>query len=133
MEEGSRVRKIVPPKAGCTRYHVEMPGGRAGPGATLKGLEGLSVAHTFKSSVVRGAVLLAVLSLPGAAFAQEDPFRGLGDQGAAHVAASRFKEAVAALEPALKDAALAKSAQKDRVCYYLGCAAFSLENDNLAG
>src|SRR3954464_5600357 len=78
-------------------------------------------------------MVLAVLSLPGAAWAQDDPFRALGDQGAAHLAASRFKETVAALEPVLKDAALAKSAQKDRLCYYLGCAAFSLENDVLAG
>ncbi len=133
MEEGSGVRTFVPPKAGCTRYHDEMPGCGTGAGAIPKGLEGLSVAHMFKSSVVRGALLLAVLSLPGAAPAQDDPFRGLGDQGAAHLAASRFKETVAALGPALKDAALAKSAQKDRVCYYLGCAAFSLDNDLLAG
>jgi len=90
------------------------------------------VAHMGKA-ITTTTVLLASLCIPGMLRAQEDPFRRLGDQGAAQVAGAHFKEAVAALEPALRDAALAKSAQKDRVCYYLGCAAFSLENDNLAG
>jgi len=66
-------------------------------------------------------------------WAQDDAFKAPCDQAAANLAASKNKEVVAALEPMLKDPALAKSAQKDRLCYYLGCAAFSVENDVLAG
>jgi TolA-binding protein len=66
-------------------------------------------------------------------WAQDDAFKAPCDQAAANLAASKNKEVVAALEPMLKDAALAKSPNKDRLCYYLGCAAFATENDLLAG
>jgi len=75
------------------------------------------------------SILLAAL-MPAA---QEDAFRGACDQAAANLAASKNKEVVAMLEPALKDAALAKSPNRDRLCYYLGCAAFALEQDVVAG
>jgi TolA-binding protein len=78
----------------------------------------------------------ALLSSGAAAWGQgapEDPFRAPCDQAAAHLAASKPKEALAVLEPFLKDPALAKSPQRDRLCYYLGCAGFALENDIVAG
>jgi TolA-binding protein len=65
--------------------------------------------------------------------AQDDAFKAPCEQAAANLAASKNKEVVAALEPMLKDAALAKSPNKGRLCYYLGCAAFAIENDVVAG
>jgi TolA-binding protein len=65
--------------------------------------------------------------------AQDDAFKAACDQAAANLAASKNKEVVAALEPMLKDAALAKSPSKDRLCYYLGCAAFAIDSDLVAG
>src|SRR5213078_2195875 len=65
--------------------------------------------------------------------AQDDAFKAPCDQAAANLSAAKNKEVVAALEPMLKDAALAKSPSKDRLCYYLGCAAFAIENDLVAG
>ena len=80
-------------------------------------------------------VLVLVLSAAagGSAWAQEDAFRAPCDQAAANLAAGKNKEVVAALEPLLRDAALAKSASHDRLCYYLGCAAYALDNDVTAG
>ena len=74
--------------------------------------------------------ILMILALLGA---QDDTFKAPCDQAAANLAASKNKDVVAALEPFLKDAALAKSPNKDRLCYYLGCAAFAVENDLVAG
>lgn len=74
-----------------------------------------------------------LLALAVSAQAQDDAFRGPCDQAAADLAAGKSKEVVAALEPLLRDAALAKSPSKDRALYYLGCAAFALESDVLAG
>lgn len=81
----------------------------------------------------KSTVLLAALSLAGPAWAQDDAFRAACDQAAGNLAAAKNKEVVAALEPLLKDAALAKSPSRDRACYYLGCAAFALDQDFLAG
>jgi TolA-binding protein len=92
------------------------------------GLEGHGVDHFLKTSVI-----LAALSLAGPLAAQDDAFRGPCDQAAANLAAAKHKEVVAALEPLLKDAALAKSPSRDRACYYLGCAAFALDQDLVAG
>ncbi len=86
------------------------------------------MAHFSKASV-----LLAALTLAGPAWAQDDAFRGPCDQAAANLAAGKNKEVVTALEPLLKDAAFAKSPSKDRACYYLGCAAFALDQDFVAG
>ncbi|MBV8878649.1 MAG: hypothetical protein JO332_01675, partial [Planctomycetaceae bacterium] len=69
------------------------------------------MAHFFRMS----AFLLAA-STAGAAWAQDDAFRGPCDQAAANLAAGKNKEVVAALEPLLKDAALAKSPSGDRAC-----------------
>ena len=82
--------------------------------------------HTF-------VVFAALLAGGAVAAAQDDAFRGACDQAAANLAASKHKDVVAALEPMLKDAALAKSPSRDRLCYYLGCAAFAIENDIAAG
>src|ERR1041384_725608 len=65
--------------------------------------------------------------------AQDDAFKAPCDQALANLAAGKGKEVVAALEPLLRDPALAKSPSKDRLCYYLGCAAFALESDVVAG
>src|SRR4030095_11091028 len=77
--------------------------------------------------------ILAVLLAPGAARAQDDPLKAPCDQAASNLAAGKHKEALAALEPLLKDANFAKSASKSRICYYIGCAAFALESDAVAG
>ena len=105
---------------------------REGPatGAALMGLEGYSVVHFLRIP----AIVLALATLTQAeAQAQDDAFRGPCDQAAADLAAGKTKEVVVALEPLLRDAALVKSPSKDRACYYLGCAAFALENDVVAG
>lgn len=92
------------------------------------------MSQTVVGAAIRGATLLAgFLVAAVAAGAQEDSFRAPCDQAAAHLSASRNKEAAALLEPLVRDPALVKSPNKDRVCYYLGCAAFALENDVLAG
>ena len=78
-------------------------------------------------------ILAALLAGSAAVRAQDDAFRGACDQAAANLAASKHKDVVAALEPMLKDPALAKSPNRDRLCYYLGCAAFAAENDFTAG
>jgi tetratricopeptide (TPR) repeat protein len=65
--------------------------------------------------------------------AAADPVQAACDQAAAHLAAGKTKEALAVLEPLLKDAALAKSPQRDRAYYHVGCAAFVEGNDFLAG
>jgi cellulose synthase operon protein C len=78
-------------------------------------------------------ILAALLAGGTAALAQDDAFKGACDQAAANLAASKNQEVVAALEPMLRDPALAKSPNRDRLCYYLGCAAFALENDFSAG
>ena len=90
------------------------------------GLEGRSVAHFLR-------IHIFLLALAAAAQAQDDPFRGACDQAATNLAAGNAKDVVTALEPLLRDAALEKSPSKDRACYYLGCAAFALENDVVAG
>ena len=82
---------------------------------------------------LRVTAFLAAVSVAGTAGAQDDAFRGPCDQAAANLAAAKNKEVVAALEPLLRDAALSKSPNKDRVCYYLGCAAFALDSDVVAG
>ena len=79
------------------------------------------------------AIFAALLIAPAVAQAQDDPLKAACDQAAAHLAAGKNQEALGALEPLLKDANFAKSASRNRVCYYLGCAAFALENDALAG
>jgi len=78
-------------------------------------------------------IIAALLTGSAVASAQDDPFRAVCDQAAANLAASKNKEVVAALEPMLKDAALAKSPSRDRLCYYLGCAAFAIDSDFTAG
>jgi len=78
-------------------------------------------------------VFATLLVATAVARAQDDPLKAPCDQAAAHLAAGKNKEAVAALEPLLKDANFAKSPSKGRICYYLGCAAFALENDPVAG
>ena len=85
------------------------------------------------AQLLKTSVLLATLSLAGPAWAQDDAFRAACDQAAGNLAAAKNKEVVAALEPLLKDAALAKSPSRDRACYYLGCAAFALDQDLVAG
>src|SRR5262245_17573145 len=85
-----------------------------------------SVRHTF-------IILAALLTGGAAAAAQDDAFRAACDQASANLAASKHKEVVAALEPLLKDANLAKSPSRERLCYYLGCAAFAIESDISAG
>jgi len=86
------------------------------------------VAHFVR---VMGFLLAA--SAAQLAGAEDDAFLGPCDQAAANLAAAKNKEVVAALEPLLRDAALAKSPSRDRLCYYLGCAAFALDSDVLAG
>lgn len=83
--------------------------------------------------ITRISALLLALSAAGTAQAQDDAFRSAADQAAANLAAGKPKDVTAALEPLLRDAALAKSPSRDRVCYYLGCAAFEQEADVLAG
>jgi hypothetical protein len=78
-------------------------------------------------------ITFAILLAGRAAWAQDDPLKAPCDQAAANLAAGKNKEALAALEPLLKDAGFAKSASKSRICYYLGCAAFALESDAVAG
>jgi cellulose synthase operon protein C len=78
-------------------------------------------------------IMTALLTGGAVAAAQDDAFKAACDLAAANLAASKHKEVVAALEPMLKDAALAKSPSRDRLCYYLGCAAFALDNDFTAG
>lgn len=78
-------------------------------------------------------ILATVLLGAGYARAQDDPFRAACDQALANLAAAKHKDVVGALEPMLKDAALAKSPSQDRLCYYLGCAAFAVESDITAG
>jgi outer membrane protein assembly factor BamD (BamD/ComL family) len=76
------------------------------------------------------------LLLLGAALARAqaaDPLGAACDQAAAQLAAGKAGEALAALEPLLKDAAHAKSPHRERAYYYVGCAAFALENDLAAG
>jgi tetratricopeptide (TPR) repeat protein len=82
------------------------------------------------------AGLAALAFATGQAVAQgapEDPIRAKCDQAAAQLATSNFNAAIAALEPVLKDPALAASDQKDRAFYYAGCAALGLGNDLLGG
>jgi TolA-binding protein len=76
---------------------------------------------------------LATLLVAQATWAQDDPLKAPCDQAAAHLAAGKPKEALGALEPLLRDANFAKSASRNRICYYIGCAAFALENDIVAG
>ncbi|HEY0435706.1 MAG TPA: tetratricopeptide repeat protein, partial [Phenylobacterium sp.] len=83
--------------------------------------------------ILKVSAFLAAIAAAGSAWAQDDAFRAPCDQAAANLAAGKNKEVVAALEASLKDAALAKSPSKDRLCYYLGCAAFALDNDVVAG
>ncbi|HLY10399.1 MAG TPA: tetratricopeptide repeat protein [Planctomycetota bacterium] len=74
-----------------------------------------------------------MVAAAGSAQAQDDAFRAPCDQAAANSAAGKNKEVVAALEPLFRDAALGKSPNHDRLCYYLGCAAFALDGDLIAG
>lgn len=85
----------------------------------------------MKRRFVLSALLAGLLAT--AAQAQDDAFKAACDKAAPDLAAGKNKEVVAALEPSLKDAALAKSPHKDRLCYYLGCAAFAVESDVTAG
>lgn len=82
---------------------------------------------------IRASVFLLAIAVAGQAQAQDDAFRAPCDQAAANLAAGKTKEVVSALEPLLRDPALAKSPSHDRLCYYLGCAAFALDNDIAAG
>lgn len=91
----------------------------------------LSVSVLGRTAVSAG--LLWVGALAWAQGAPEDAFRQPCDQAAAHLAASKPKEALALLEPLFRSPGLAKSPHRDRVAYYLGCAAFQLENDIVAG
>jgi tetratricopeptide (TPR) repeat protein len=79
------------------------------------------------------ALILAVLLAAPTAWAQDDPLKAPCDQAAGLLAAGNSKDALAALEPLLKHAGFAKSASRNRVCYYIGCAAFALQNDPVAG
>jgi TolA-binding protein len=97
-------------------------------GAEFTGLEGRSVAN-----VTGVLVFVLAAGAAGLAQAQDDAFRAPCDQAAANLAAAKNKEVAAALEPMLRDAALAKSPSRDRLCYYLGCAEFALDNDVVAG
>jgi TolA-binding protein len=78
---------------------------------------------------------LSTLSTAGAAAqgAPEDPVRAKCDAAGVQLAAANYKDALAGLEPLLKDPALAKHPQRDRVQYYAGCAASALGNDLAAG
>jgi cellulose synthase operon protein C len=78
-------------------------------------------------------ILAALLAGSAVATAQDEAFRSACDKAAADLAAGKNKEVVAALEPMLKDATLAKSPSRDRLCYYLGCAAFAIDGDLVAG
>lgn len=87
---------------------------------------------------MRKTLICAAVALCGAsaALAQgqpADPFRAACEQAAAHLAAGKFKEAAAALEPALKEAAASKGPSRDLVFYYYGCAAVAAGDDNAAG
>ena len=74
-------------------------------------------------------MMLITLALCGL-LAQDDPLKGPCDQAGPLLAAGKSKEALALLQPLLKNAA---GPSKDRLHYYLGLAAFSEGNDLLAG
>ncbi len=95
-------------------------------GAAFMGLEGRRVGQ-----IIRISAFLFVLA--AAVQAQDYAFKAPCEQAAANLAAGKARETLSALEPLLHDPALAKSPNHDRLCYYLGCAAFALENDLLAG
>ncbi len=82
--------------------------------------------------MIIGLHAMALAGLVLGAF-QGDPLGSACDQAASHLSASKFKEALTLLESALKDPAFAKSPNRDRACYYAGCAAFALEQDLQAG
>ncbi len=78
------------------------------------------------------ALTVAALAL-GAQAPAPDPFGAACDRAAADLGAGKAKEALSALEPLLKDPALAGSPHRDRLHYYAGCAAFEAGNDLAAG
>ena len=82
------------------------------------------------------SILIFLASFAGRALAQgapEDPFLAKGDQAAALLGSSNPKDALAMLEPLLRDPALAASPQRDRLHYYAGCAAVAVGDDSRAG